>query len=147
MILIETRLSTRAKLLSEHPSIVALRSRRRAGRGGHPNFSGFGLSRLSAARSFVSRGAQISRMHALRRLPFESSRLADVDALTEDPETVETLHGPESQSSDGAVKKKTAKSAISVVSYPELPLPGYGLTLIPNCNCGMRKRTWNFYLY
>jgi GNAT superfamily N-acetyltransferase len=35
-------------------------------------------------------------------------------------------------------KKKGAKSAISVVSYPELPLPGYGLTLIPNCNavCG-----------
>jgi hypothetical protein len=39
----------------ETPSIVALRSRRRAGRGGHPNFSGFGLSRLSAAKSFVSR--------------------------------------------------------------------------------------------
>jgi hypothetical protein len=42
-------------------------------------------------------GAQISRMHALRRLPFESSLLADVDALTEDPETVEAIHGPESQ--------------------------------------------------
>ena len=83
-------------------------------------------------------GAQISRMHALRRLPFEPSRLAEVDALTEDPETVEAKHGPESQSSDGAAKKKAAKSAISVVSYPELPLPGYGLTLIPNCNavCG-----------
>ena len=73
-------------------------------------------------------------MHALRRLPFEPSRLAEVDALTEDPETVEAKHGPESQSSDGAAKKKAAKSAISVVSYPELPLPGYGLTLIPNCN-------------
>jgi hypothetical protein len=46
--------------------------------------------------------------------------------------------GPESQSSDGGGQKKGAKSAISVVSYPELPLPGYGLTLIPNCNavCG-----------
>ena len=77
-------------------------------------------------------------MHALRRLPFESSRLADVDALTEDPETVDAIQGPESQSSDGAAKKKGAESAISVVSYPELPLPGYELTLIPNCNavCG-----------
>jgi hypothetical protein len=59
-------------------------------------------------------------MHALRRLPFESSRLADVDALTEDPETVEAIHGPESQSSDGVAKKKGARSAISVVSHPEL---------------------------
>ena len=31
----------------------------------------------------------------------------------------------------GRPKKKAAKSAVSVVSYPELPLPGYELTLFP----------------